>query len=90
MAPSQATSPEATGHDNIINYSVSAEPQSTTQKKLSVREILENAGFKPAEDYELTRNDGNKKLGDLDALEPIHEGEKFTAKFVGPTPTSYS
>lgn len=88
MAPSQAASPEAPGHDKIIHYSVSAEPQETTQKKLTVRTILENAGFKPAEDYELTRNDGNKKLADPDALEPIHEGEKFTAKFLGPTPTS--
>lgn len=88
MARSQAASPEASGPDKIIHYSVSAEPQETTQKKLTVRAILENAGFKPAEDYELTRNNGNKKLADLDALEPIHEGEKFTAKFLGPTSTS--
>jgi hypothetical protein len=71
----------------VIHYSVSAEPQETTAHKLSGREILERAGFTPAEDYTLTRDDGNKVI-DLDDREPIHEHETFTAKFKGITPTS--
>ena len=72
---------------SVTNYSVNAEPQQTTEKKLFGRVILENAGFTPADDYELTRNDGSKAVG-LDDEEPIREGEAFTAKFTGPTPTS--
>jgi hypothetical protein len=71
----------------VIHYSVSAEPQETTEHKLSGREILERAGFTPADDYTLTRDDGNKVI-DLDDRESIHERETFTAKFKGVTPTS--
>jgi hypothetical protein len=71
----------------VIHYTVNAEPQETTARKLTGRQILENAGFTPAEDYELTRNDGGKVIGP-DHGEPIHEGEAFTAKFTGPTPVS--
>jgi hypothetical protein len=71
----------------VIHYSVSAEPQETNEHRLSGREILERAGFTPAEDYTLTRDDGNKVI-DLDDRESIHERETFTAKFKGITPTS--
>ena len=71
----------------VIHYSVNAEPQETTERKLSGRQILENAGFTPAEEYRLTRNDGGKEIG-LDDDEPIHEREAFTATFKGPTPVS--
>jgi DNA replication initiation complex subunit (GINS family) len=72
----------------VTHYTVSAEPQETTEHKLTVRAILENAGFEPAEDYTLTRDDGNKILSDLVEEVPIHEGESFTATFTGDTPTS--
>jgi hypothetical protein len=71
----------------VIHYSVSAEPQETTEHKLTGREILERAGFTPAEDYTLTRDDGHKVIGP-DDRESIHQGETFTAKFKGITPTS--
>ena len=70
-----------------IHYSVSGEPQETTERKLTGRQILERAGFTPAEDYRLTRDDGGKEIGPTDE-EPIHEGEAFTATFRGVTPTS--
>ena len=73
--------------DTAITYSVSSEPQQTSEHRLTGREILERAGFKPAEDYTLTRDDGNKVI-DLDKHESIREGERFTATFKGITPTS--
>jgi hypothetical protein len=80
-------SESARDRDKVIHYTVNAEPQETTARKLTGRQILEHAGFTPAEEYVLTRNDGNKVIG-LDDEEPIHEGEAFTAKFNGPTPVS--
>lgn len=71
----------------VIHYIVNGEPQETTERKLSGRQILENAGFSPAEEYRLTRNDGGKEIG-LDDEEPIHEREAFTATFKGITPVS--
>jgi len=75
------------GRDKIVHYSVNAEPQETRKHKLTGREILENAGFRLGEDYILTRNKGHKEIG-LDDDESISEGEAFTAKFRGITPTS--
>lgn len=69
-------------------YSVNGEPQTTEQRKLTVRAILTNAGFTPVENYRLIRTDGNKTLTDLDREEPIHDGEQFNALFNGPTPVS--
>ncbi len=80
--------PSADDHHRVIHYSVNGEPQETTREKLTVREILTNAGFTPADDYELTRDKGNKTFTDLDEKIPLHEGETFTATFTGPTPTS--
>ena len=70
-----------------IHYTVNGEPQETTERKLTGRQILENAGFAPAEDYRLTRNQGGKEIG-LNDDEPIHEGEAYTATFKGTTPVS--
>jgi hypothetical protein len=70
------------------HYSVNAETQTTLEKKLAVRVILETAGFAPATDYRLTRNNGNQDLPDYDEEVPIHDGEAFTATFLGTTPTS--
>lgn len=75
-------------HEKVkVIYSVSAESQETSEHRLTGREILEHAGFKPAEDYTLTRDDGNKVI-DLGDRESIREGERFTATFKGITPTS--
>jgi hypothetical protein len=70
-----------------IHYTVNGEPQETTERKLTGRQILENAGFTPVEDYRLARNKGGKEIG-LDDEEPVHEGEAFTATFKGVTPVS--
>ncbi len=71
-----------------IEYTVNGEEETTAQHKLTVRQILENAGFKPAENYDLTRNEGNHAYHNYDEDVPLHEDEAFTATFKGPTPVS--
>jgi len=72
-----------------ITYYVNGESQTTDRHKLTVRAILTNAGFTPAEDYRLVRDAGNNTYTNLDEEVPLHESEKFTALFQGPTPTSH-
>ena len=69
-------------------YFVNGESQTTRERKLTVREILTHAGFTPAEDYELIRDHGHHVFASLDEQVPLHQGERFTVKFCGPTPTS--
>lgn len=79
---------EAQDRGNVIHYSVNGEPQESTEHKLTVREILENAGFAPAEDYQLTRDQNHHTFESLDEKVTLHKGESFTATFVGTTPVS--
>lgn len=74
--------------ERTIVYFVNAEEQTTDERKLTVRQILENAGFTPAEDYRLTRDNGDHDFTNYDEEVPIHEDERFTATFLGPTPVS--
>jgi hypothetical protein len=71
-----------------IRYYVNSEEQTTTHDKLTVREILTDAGFTPAGEYRLTRDEGHHIYQDYDEEVPLHENEKFTATFTGPTPVS--
>jgi hypothetical protein len=71
-----------------IIYYVNGERQTTTDHKLTVRTILTNAGFTPAENYRLVRVAGNHTYTNLDEEIPLHEDEQFNALFQGPTPTS--
>ena len=72
-----------------IVYFVNGERQTTHHHKLTVRTILTNAEFTPAEDYRLVRDAGNHTYASLDEEVPLREEEKFTALFQGPTPTSH-
>lgn len=76
------------GHDEGIQFLVNDETYTTTDRKLTPRQILGLAGLTPAEDYKLIWVDGNKELRALDDEEPIHPGERFTAVFRGETPVS--
>ena len=71
-----------------ITYLVNGERQTSDQRKLAVRTILARAGFEPVADYELTRDEGDHIYKDYDEEVPLHEGERFTATYLGPTPTS--
>lgn len=74
--------------NDVIVYFVNGEEQSTETHKVQVRLILENAGLKPAEDYVLIRENGNKRFEDLNEELPIHKDERFTALYRGTTPVS--
>lgn len=71
-----------------LEYFVNGEQFRTEEHKLTVRTILEDAGFTPAEEYRLTRDDGHHVFDGYDIEVPLHNGERFTATFLGPTPTS--
>ncbi len=69
-------------------YYVNGEEQTTDQHKLTVTQVLENAGFSPATDYRLSRDDGHHDFENYDEEIPIRKDERFTATFLGPTPVS--
>ena len=71
-----------------ITYYVNGEHQTTHNHTLTVHAILMNAGFTPAEDYRLIRDNGNHTYTSFEEHVHLHEHEKFTALFQGPTPTS--
>jgi uncharacterized protein YabE (DUF348 family) len=79
---------ESAAQHKTVTYFVNGEEQTTTSDKLTVQEILTNAGFTPAEEYRLTRDEGSHVYHDYDEEVPLHEGERFTVTFLGPTPTS--
>lgn len=74
--------------DKITIYYVNAEKFETEEKKLTVRSILENANFKPVENYYLLRDNGSKKFENYEEEIPVHNNETFTAIFNGVTPVS--
>ena len=69
-------------------YFVNGERQVANQDDLTVRQILEGAGFKPAEQYQLIRDHPHHVYTDVSQTVEIHQEERFTAIFQGPTPTS--
>jgi hypothetical protein len=71
-----------------ITYFVNGEGQTTDQKELTVREILTAAGFEPVEQYKLTRDTGEHVYRSYDDKVELHDAERFTATYIGPTPTS--
>lgn len=83
MTESQA--PEQT---RLITYFVNGEREQTPDHKRTVRAILSDAGFTPVETYQLERDNGHHVFSDYDEEVPIHEDERFTALYKGPTQTS--
>ena len=76
-------------HEKDITYFVNDEAQVSTEKKLTMREIVEGAGFSPASDYELEENDhGHGTYIDPDDEVVLHNGQHFTVTYTGVTPTS--
>ena len=92
----QQESAGASRSEETIKYFVNGEeivhvfqkPPDREVFQLTVRDILESAGFSPAEDYELTRDAKNETFGSPDDEVQITNGERFTAVYKGPTPTS--
>jgi hypothetical protein len=82
---------DARGHDKrpqLLTYFVNGEALRTTEKQLTVREILQDAGFTPVKEYRLSRNADHHVFEHYGTEVRLHDGEKFTATFLGPTPTS--
>jgi hypothetical protein len=75
--------------EHVITYFVDNEEQSTTERELTVRQILTNSGNDPATHY-LMQLQGNHQVPhrDLDERVKLHEKAKFAAIFTGPTPVS--
>lgn len=72
----------------LTTYFVNGEQLRTTEKQLTVREILNDAGFTPVKEYRLSRDSDHGVFEHYGAEVSIRDGDKFTATFVGPTPTS--
>ena len=95
MSSTQQTAAAVTGNE-VIKYFVNEEqiehefekPPGRKRFSLTVREILESAGFTSAEEWELTRDEDNHTFGSMDEEVPLENGERFTATFKGPTPAS--
>lgn len=71
-----------------LTYFVNGERQTTRDDDLAVRQVLTAAGFTPVEQYRLTRDAGNHVYTNYDETIEVHEDERFTATYIGPTPTS--
>jgi phenylalanyl-tRNA synthetase beta subunit len=74
--------------ERMTTYFVNSEEQKTEEHKLKVRTVLEEAGFRQAENYDLTRDEGHHTYSNYDEEIPIHQSERFTATYKGPTPVS--
>ena len=80
----------------VIKYFVNGEqiehefekPPERERFSLTVREILESAGFTPVEEWELTRDQDNHTFESPGDDVTLENGEQFTATFKGPTPAS--
>jgi len=79
-------------HDKEIRYTVDGEPQVTTEKTLTPRAILTNAGVDPASHYlKLLRGESDQETSYENRMdEPIHMHPKmrFISISTGPTPVS--
>jgi phenylalanyl-tRNA synthetase beta subunit len=80
--------PQAVAQTDLITYFVNGEREQTREHKRTVRAILLDAGFTPVENYQLERDEGHHLFPTYDEEVPIHQDERFTALYTGPTPTS--
>ena len=71
-----------------IDYTVDDEPQTTTDKELTAREILQRAGLNPAERYLTLLNGKHQERLEPDKVVHMHEHMKFISAFIGPVPVS--
>ena len=84
--------PTTNEHDakHEIDYTVDDEPQSTTSKILTPRQILSDAGIDPATHY-LVELQGQHQVSYKDTPDveiKMHENQKFISISTGPTPVS--
>ncbi len=76
-------------HKRKTVYFVNGEPESTDEDQLSLRNILEGAGFTPATDYTLKSENPKEDYGsNYDDKVKVHPNQRFQAQHNGPTPVS--
>ncbi|HEX3900136.1 MAG TPA: hypothetical protein VHW74_13270 [Mycobacteriales bacterium] len=75
-------------HRRKLTYFVNGEPFVTERHQRTVRAILTGAAFDPVEQYKLERDSDHHVFEDYDKEVQLREDERFTATYVGPTPTS--
>ncbi len=85
---SEAAAPDRQERKKEIEYFVNGESQTTLEHKRTVKEILEDAGFDPPEEWLLSRDSPHHEYKDEGHEVDLHEGERFTATFTGSTETS--
>ena len=75
--------------NHVIHYFVDDEEQTTTAHRLTVEQILKNAGLDPSTHY-LIELEGHHQVQHQNLGEEIriHEKQKFISVFNGPTPVS--
>ena len=76
--------------EHIINYKVDDEPQTTTERVLTPKQILENAKIDPNSHY-LVQLEGKHQISYKDNPNQeihMHEGMIFISVSTGPTPVS--
>jgi len=74
---------------HAVTYFVNGEREESPTRELSVRSILETAGFTPASDFKLKSENPPEDFGDhYDRVVTIHPNQRFQALHKGPTPTS--
>jgi hypothetical protein len=87
--PNQTEKPMHTAENqHSIAYAVNGDDETTTERELTVKTILENAGFTPASDYTLSSENPPRTYSDQNEMVKIHPNQHFNALFTGPTPTS--
>lgn len=76
-------------NERVITYFVNGESETTEDRELTVRVILENAGFDPVSDYKLLSEDPKEDYGtEYDRPVKVHPHQRFDAVYTGPVPTS--
>ncbi len=78
------------GGADVIHYLVGDEPQETTQRVLSPREIMSKAGIDPSQNY-LVEIVGRERVSFKDKPDAgieMHDGQRFVTVFCGPVPVS--
>lgn len=75
--------------EQTITYYVNGESEATGDRELTVRQILEHAGFEPVTDYRLSSQNPKQDFGtDYDHPVKVHPNQRFDAVFSGPVQTS--
>lgn len=88
MPPTTANVAEEQARKREIEYFVNGERQTTDERKLTAKQILEDAGFDPPEEWLLSRDDPHHEYKNENHEVDLHEDERFTATFTGSTETS--